>query len=31
VALYNRHWQLEKLGYKSPLQFREKYAILVAA
>ena len=22
---YNRHWQLEKLGFKSPLQFREEY------
>ena len=31
VALYNRHWQLEKLGFKSPLQFREEYAIMVAA
>jgi len=31
VARYNRHWQLEKLGFKSPLQFREEYAILAAA
>ncbi|MEI7903094.1 MAG: integrase core domain-containing protein [bacterium] len=31
VALYNRHWQLEKLGFKSPLQFREEFAIMNAA
>jgi putative transposase len=31
VALYNSHWKLEKLGFKSPLQFRQDYAILVAA
>jgi len=31
VALYNRYWQLEKLGFKSPLQFREEYATMVAA
>jgi len=31
VALYNQHWQLEKLGFKSPLQFRKEYSIMAAA
>jgi len=31
AVLYNQHWQLEKLGYKSPLQFRKEYAIMAAA
>jgi len=31
VALYNRHWQLENLGFKSPFQFREEYATMAAA
>jgi transposase InsO family protein len=31
VDRYNRHWKLEKLGFKSPLQFREECAIMNAA
>jgi len=31
AVLYNQHWQLEKLGYKSPLQFRKEYSIMAAA
>ena len=28
---YNRHWRLEKLGFMSPLEARQAYAIREAA
>jgi transposase InsO family protein len=31
VELYNREWLVEKLGYRSPLQMRADYGILIAA